>query len=779
MKRLPRLLPCVALACSLSLPLLYAPPAGAQAAPPPAANPPGEKPDAGAAAAPAAGIPAAPATAPANAAAPEANANPNQSLADQVDDFWHYGQVGRYDLQATIGKRLIAAGQQNPEDLLRTFEQIAQQHRQINGEATNVDTELLRWQAADPQMQQVATQLIELLNKGRFARRQNPQFIAENIRQLAQSERAYVLAMQQLRNSGELAVPQMVNILVSQRPEDVQYHDVIRRGLVDLGRAALNPLLASTQMSPREAALTTICGVLGDIGYPVSTPYLLALAHGQNSSSEVRDAANVALRRLNANANANAGDLFYDLADKYYYGTASIQPDPRSPRAFIWYWGDGGLTAKAVPPQIFNDIMSMRETEHALRTGAARADQAVALWLAGNIRRTVDLPQGETDPTRSEGEPTPHYYNVAEGAQYLNIVLDRSLKDNTPQSPSVALAAIKSLQDIVGQSNLFTGATGQPLVQAMRYSDRQVRYEAAFALASALPQRPFAGQDMVVPLLAEAGEQSGTPGVVIVASQGDRPRFAADLKNYATAGGADPASAIADAASLPAVDVILMPEDIGNPQIDTAIDLASQNPRMARAAKLIIVHSLASPWAKLAITDPTISYTEATGGEPLVNAIEQARKKAGGLAMDQAVATNFALRAANLLAKLATTRGHVLNVAPAEQTLITALGDKRAPIAIAVGQAVAMLNSPRAQSALADRANEAGAAPEVRISLYKSLATSAKFFGNRLDPGQTQALQGVVTSEKDLKVRDAAAEARGALNLPASGASALIVERRD
>jgi len=774
MNRLPRLFPCVALAGLLSMPLVAV--ASPQAAPPAAKD--ASAPPADTAAAPPATAPAAaPATQPA-IAVPEAPAN--QPLADQADDFWHYGEVGRYDLQAIIGKRLIAATEKNPEDLLKAFEQVAGRHHRPGGAPEEIDGELLRWQAADPQVQPVVTQIIEILNNGRFGRRQDPQFIADNIHRLNQGERAYMLAIQQLRASGELAVPQMVAILVSPKPEDLQYHDAVRRALVDLGRSALNPLLVSTQMNPKDPALTTICGVLGDIGYDIAEPYLLSLSHSSETSDQVKESAAAALRRFaNLRPDSSSGNLFYALAEKYYYGTASIQPDPRSPKAFVWYWENGGLSAKQVPPQIFNDIMTMRETEHALRENPSSPDQAVALWLAGNIRRSIDLPSGQTDPTRAEAEPLPHYYGVAVGAQYLNLVLSRSLTDNTPQSPAVALAAIRALQDIVGQSNLFSGGRGQPLVEAMRSSDRQVRIEAAFALAAALPQTRFQGQDRVVPLLAEAITQSGTPGVLVIASQQDRTRLAAELKGYATAGASDAASALAESSSLPAVDVIILPEDVGNVEIDKTIDLCSQNPRLQGAAKLIIVHSLASPWAKVAVTDPSLSYTEANSGPALANAVEAARKKAGGLPVDEKVAGDFALRAADLLAKLAISRGQVLNLSAAEETMIGALGDKRPQIAEAVGQAVGLLNSARAQSALADRGNAAGTATEVRISLYGSLATSAKFYGNRLSEGQVNDLRQVAMGEKDLKVRDAAAQALGALNLPAMDSKALLLERHD
>ena len=100
-------------------------------------------------------------------------------------------------------------------------------------------------------------------------------------------------------------------------------------------------------------------------------------------------------------------------------------------------------------------------------------------------------------------------------------------------------------------------------------------------------------------------------------------------------------------------------------------------------------------------------------------------------------------------------------------------------MAKAVAEAVGLLNSQLAQSGLADRANDPNTVAEIRPSLYKGLATSAKFFGNRLTADQVAQLQQVVMNEKNLDVRSAAAEARGALNLAASDAQVLILQRHD
>ena len=63
-----------------------------------------------------------------------------------------------------------------------------------------------------------------------------------------------------------------------------------------------------------------------------------------------------------------------------------------------------------------------------------------------------------------------------------------------------------------------------------------------------------------------------------------------------------------------------------------------------------------------------------------------------------------------------------------------------------------------------------GTFPEKRFAL-----DDAKFFGNHLDAGQIKTLEKVVAEATNLDLRSAAAEARGALNLPAEQAKTLVV----
>jgi hypothetical protein len=78
---------------------------------------------------------------------------------------------------------------------------------------------------------------------------------------------------------------------------------------------------------------------------------------------------------------------------------------------------------------------------------------------------------------------------------------------------------------------------------------------------------------------------------------------------------------------------------------------------------------------------------------------------------------------------------------------------------------------------LATKAADDKTADDVKISLFKSLATSARFFGNLLDTQPVDAVTKVVSSTASADVRSAAAEAFGALNLPPDRARSLIIQQ--
>ncbi len=680
-------------------------------------------------------------------------------LFNHADAFWHYAKIARYDLAAQEGQQVLAKKDQ-PQAVLEAMEQVSRNRKD------NLDQWLLRWQGV-PEMKDVATQLIQVIRQGYEARRADPAFIEAAIKRLPVSEQAYSLAVSKLRQSGELAVGPMIDAL--RDPNQLEAHAAIRRALQDMGKLAVNPLLAATEMNDTPT-LASIATVLGNSGYEDAVPYLSRLVNDPKTAPEVKGAAVAALVRMGQSPAANTASLFLAGAEKYYYRA----PDNRSPVAYVWYWdGQKGLTKKEVPAAIFNDLMAMRDCEYALKLDQGRAE-AVSLWLAANYKREADLPQGQTDPTRAEGQPDAHYYGVAAGTQYLNTVLARALKDH---NGPVALRAIRSLQQIVGQSNLFD-AKQTAILDALRYPDRQIRFEAAFALAAALPQKAFPGQERVVPTLAEAMAQSGKPNVLVLAPQDQLNGLLQGLKDagYGSAGGVNSEAALAAAATLPTVDVVVAMGDQAA-QIDALRMAMNGNPRLESAALVIVSANPSSSWTVQAANNPLLSVTKATDAAGLKPVIDEARTKAGSLPMDEKIAADYAMRAADLLGKLAISRGQVLDLAVAQTTLLGSLDDSRPEVVKAVGRVVGLLNSKEAQAALLIKAADAKTPDEVKASLYKSVATSARFFGNMLDQSQIDLLQKAVAEEKDAAARSAAAEAHGALNLPADQAKSLIVSQ--
>ena len=704
------------------------------------------------------------AAAPATATTQPADAE--HDLKQSVENFWHYGKIARYDLAKGAADKLLAA-KANPEAVLETFEQVSQ------ARSDDLDSWMIRWQGTD--LKDSANQITQVLNEGRRARRANPKYIEENIRRLNRPGRPYQLAVQRLRDSGELAVPMLIDYL--RDPNKTEYNAGVRSALRDIGRPALNPLLAATEMKNTNSLIELI-GVIGDIGYNVSVPYLARLANGSEQPQAVKIAASTAMQRMGISdpRSVNPAESFNELGEKFYYDNADIVADRRDPNApaNMWYWDEGkGLLRKGVPQPIFNELMAMRASEYAMKLGAKQSD-ALSLWLASNYKREVELPKGATDPTRAENQPNAHFYGVDAGPQYLNNALSRTLRD---KEWAVALKVVKSLQEIIGNSTMFASNV-TPLVEAMASPDRAVRFESAFAVASAVPGKPFTGQDRVVPLLAEAISQTGTPSMVIVMPTKDRANALVDAlkkENYAVVGASNPEEGVAVAAQLPAVDVLVVSEELGSEPVDRLLALAAKDQKLAGAAKVVITKTGASQYAVRSATDQTLSVTQATDAAGIKEAADKARGKSA-VPIDPEAATDYALRAADLLQKLAISRS-VLDLTAAEAATLSALRDARPDVVKSSGNALGWLNAKDAQSALLAVASNEKTGDGVKISLYKSLATNAKNFGNRLSRDQVGQLDKIVETTENNDVKAAAAEARGALNLPADQAKDLIVKQ--
>lgn len=686
-------------------------------------------------------------------------------LLTNVENYWHYGKIGRYELQSRFGQAIIDSGAE-PIAVLRAFEKVVAE-REASGD--KIEEWIIRWRTLEATREQ-ATAIDRILMEGRLFRRADPAYINFNINRLAINEVGYQLGLTELRNSGELAVPFLLDTL--RDPAKQNLHAPAGRALRDLGRLALNPLAAATDATDY-GLLTTVVLVLGDLGYDAAAPYIAAVAARDGIPQAVRDACAQALNQL-GKANANAGRLFYELAVNYYYDRAAITADPRYPEANVWFWESAGLNRKAVPPVIFNEIMAMRAARSALSLNAEQR-AAQSLWLAANYKREIELPEGATDATEPADAPTAHFYGVASGADYLNAALARALDD---RNSALALRVISSMQEIGGESNLGLSNVNDPLIRALQYSDRRVRFEAAFALAGALPQKSFAGQEAVIPLLAEAISQTGQPTVLLVMpTQELVNQFSEALKGegFVVAGASTAPTALAAATSLPAVDVIVVSEELPAGEIEQLFNLAGGTPKLSGSARLVLTRTGASVWEQRKVSDPLLSTAIVPSPSDLAAPIKAARDQGGALPLDPELATEYATRAGELLKKVAISRGQIFNIDVARNPLLASLEDARPAIAMLAGEVLGLIGAAEAQAGLLAKAAEADTSDELKVSFLKSLATNARFFGNLLSAEQVTTLEGIVAGDAGNDVKAAAAEARGALNLPPDQAKQLIL----
>src|SRR5262249_54423060 len=157
--------------------------------------------------------------------------------------------------------------------------------------------------------------------------------------------------------------------------------------------------------------------------------------------------------------------------------------------------------------------------------------------------------------------------------------------------------------------------------------------------------------------------QTGTSGVLVVMPTQDAAnKMVEDLKAAGgfNVAGASSADGIVNAATaLPAIDVIVVSEDLGPGNVDRLFNIASENIRLAGAARLVMVKTGQSLYEPRKAYDSMLSTTQATDAAGLKNAIDEARKKVGTVAMDPAVATQYATRAGELLLKVGISRGQV------------------------------------------------------------------------------------------------------------------------
>jgi len=502
-----------------------------------------------------------------------------QSLEQNWNDFLHYTTIGRLDLAKGYAQ-LILQSNPDPVELLALSE--------ANPAGYTVVLKVIE-SASDTELVELSRRLREIIENGQLLRRADAKIIVQEINKLSQGERPWYMAVQRLRNSGEYAIPHILDALADPTRQN-EWPNIIR-ALPYIGRDAIRPLAAALQ-TKNVAVKAEIIKALGKIGYPQSLPYLQYVV-ANDDSAELRGFAKQSIAQIDPAASAaSAAVLFFQLAENYYYHAESLAPAQDMSFANIWFWdaATGRLAREKVDKKYFHELMAMRACEWAVKADP-RFGQAIGLWLAAFLKAEST---GVAMPNYfGQGHATAMTYATTAGPEYLHLALVRAIKDGDAY---VALGIVEALAVTAGEKSLLHQVgPAQPLLQALSFNDRAVRYSAAIAIAAAGPRQRFAESKLVVGNLAEAMGQSGQTVTE------DSGMWNAQL---------------ADSYALRAAAVMLKLAETRNPVIDLspaqgALEAATKDkrPEIQIFAGQILAH-LDSPGAQRAIAAMALAETD-------------------------------------------------------------------------------------------------------------------------------------------------------------------------
>lgn len=411
-----------------------------------------------------------------------------QTLEENWNDFLHYTKIGRLDLAKGYAQAILASNP-DPVQLMDLSKENPAGYEIL---LMVVDS------ATDSELVELSKRIISIIEQGRFTHRAKASIIAEEIRRLSSTERGWLMAVQRLRNAGEYAIPYMLDAMAD--PSRKSELPNIVRALPQIGKDGIRPL--TTALQTRNVGIKAeIIKALGKIGYPQSLAYLKYVVEN-DESGELRALADNSIRQIDPKmSGVSASRLFYHLGEQYYYHLESLAPVEDANFANVWFWDSTSqrLVREEVDRSYFNELMSMRACEWSLRADPGFG-HAIGLWLAAYLKAEsvgVEMPD-----YFGPGHAEAIVYATTAGPEYLHQALARAVKDNNAY---VAFGAVEALATTAGEKTLLYQVGGaQPLIQALSFNSRAVRYSAAIAIAEAGPKERFPESRFVVRNLAEA-----------------------------------------------------------------------------------------------------------------------------------------------------------------------------------------------------------------------------------------------------------------------------------
>lgn len=683
--------------------------------------------------------------------------------AELLRDFLHFTKVNRADVAAGFGRKLLDKNLPATKfvDLVENSGE-ADRFAETIGKAMRVG-----------ELEATAAALLKLYEQGKLERVRNADEIKRNIEMLDKGQRPRMYARERLAAAGEYAVPQLLAALLN-RNDPIRKAEASRL-LIDMGQQAVMPL-CTAMVSLDDNGREQVADILGVIGHRTSTAFLVDVLLSSRSPN-VKQACERALVRIGV-SEVDPATLYWQLGESYYAEKPELTSFPGERHQLLWAFNPAiGLIPTAIDTVVYHEAMAMRMAERSMQLRGTGNDASVALWLASNFSREIQTPQGYDNPAYPKDWRDAMYFAVVAGAGHSQAVLARGLDTkNTP----LARRAIAAIEQTAGGSAMRNEGAGEtdrrPLIEALRYPNRRVQYEAALALGRSQPTIGFTGSERVVPLMASAIRDASARFAVVLtanAELGAGYRRTLERAGYTVLPvGVQLGDLAAPIAEKPGIDLILT--DLTLDSTNAALTEIRANPKLGATPVLVLVEPTASiDLARKFDRDPMIAVRQRSINEAQVTAAAtQLVEAASGGPITAEEARDYAARSLSVLRDLAVSGNATLDVSEAALPLIAAMDETSGKTRLDVAEVLARINQKRVQVALMDAAMNATG--EERILLMSKVADSAKRFGNLLEQRQITRVTELAVKAPDQEAT-AAAALIGSLNLTNSNLVPMIL----
>ena len=686
---------------------------------------------------------------------------------NEADDGWYFCAIGRFDV-AHANFRTLLDSEPDPVALLEFTDRVKKRR------------DMLIQLTQNKTVGQDVREILSLLDHGEELIKADPTRINTSIERLDGPPRAYENAAALLRQSGEYAIPFIVEHL---RDSTKQYlTQPILRCLPQIGGPGLNPLVYAIRVD-NHVVQRYLLDALGQIGYSQALPYLLQLREKPDLAPEVSQAVNRAInaleqRNISVNTATSSAEAFYQLAQAYYNDASSLAANPRLDTANVWYWRDNILQNIEVPTQIFNEIMCMRCCEEALRLDA-NLKKAQALWVAANFRRQAQLDEDQIDHTRPDNYPSATYFAQTAGPSVCLMALARALDDG---DPAVALGVIESLHNTAGPASLVSDETGRlPLAEAISFPDRMVRIRAVLTLGNAQPIKAFQNHQNLMPVFSEALLlHGGARSALVVDPDTENANAIAGIlrdEGYEVLTDAEFLLGLRKVRqTFPALDVIFLASDLPDTTLPEALAQLRDEYRFA-ATPVIIVNKPGDRGLVADLVRADHRLGEVLPGaesEEILQVVAEVSRSVGITPITPAVGTAIAMEATETLRLLAVSKNPLFSIAEVRPALVSALTTTDPDLRLAVAKVLVYICEAEAQEALAGIALDEDEDEDVRVDMFALLAQAAKNCGNLLGEQPINQIITIAEQDENMIIRTAASQTLGALDLPTNKGSEII-----